>query len=102
MSCVYEAEPLSFSCILDAVKDVRSGTVSTETVRKILKQVDAGLAQYGKPKPVGVSSVSDEELLDQLEQSCTVSGKLEDLVDYATMLPQLIQFLVIALNMKTI
>mgnify|MGYP006370991091 FL=1 len=102
MSCVYEAEPLSFSCVLSAIGDVRNGTVTADTVRKILKQIDSAVAQFGMPKPVGVSSLSDEEVLTSLEQQCAVKGTLSDLAEYATLIPQLLQFLVIAMNIKTI
>lgn len=96
MSCVYEAEPVSFSCILDVVSDVRSGKVTVETARKIIKQVDGGLAQFGMPKPVGFKALPEEDLLTAVEDACKVEG-----IDWSSklvqMLPLLMQLLQIVL-----
>ena len=96
MSCMYEAEQVSFSCILDVVSDVRKGTVTTETVRKIIKQIDGGLAQFGMPKPVGVKALPEDELLSQVENMCTVEG-IDWSAKLAQMLPLLLQLLQILL-----
>lgn len=96
MSCVYEAEPVSFSCILDVVNDVRSGKVTTETARKIIKQVDAGLAQFGLPKPIGVRALPQDELLSEVENMCSVEG-IDWSAKLAQMLPLLLQLLQIIL-----
>lgn len=96
MSCVYEAEPVSFSCILDVVSDVRKGTVTVETARKIIKQVDGGLAQFGMPKPIGYKALPEEDLLKEVEDQCKVEG-----IDWSSkltqMLPLLLQLLQIVL-----
>lgn len=94
-SCVYEAEQLSFSCVLDVVNDVRTGNITTETARKILKQVDAGLAQFGRPDPVGVAAMSEDELLNQIESKCVVQGTANVVV---TLLPLLIKLLEIVIK----
>jgi len=91
MACVYEAEPVSFSCVLDVVSDIRAGSVSTLTARKVLKQVDAGIAQFGRP-PVGMAALSEEALLDAIEGCCVVEGSSAS--DKITeLLPLLIQLL---------
>ena len=94
-SCVYEAEQLSFSCVLDVVNDVRTGNITTETARKILKQVDSGLAQFGRPDPVGVAAMSEDELLNQIESKCVVQGTANVVV---TLLPLLIKLLEIVIK----
>ena len=96
MSCVYEAEPVSFSCILDVVSDVRSGKVTVETARKIIKQVDGGLAQFGMPKPVGYKALPEEDLLKEVEDQCKVEG-IDWSSKLAQMLPLLMQLLQIVL-----
>ena len=96
MSCVYEAEPVSFSCVLDVVNDVRTGNVTTETARKILKQVDSGLAQFGKPKPIGLTNIEEIELLDAIESRCSMESKGTDIL--VDLLPLLLQLLTLVLN----
>lgn len=96
MSCIYEAEPVSFSCILDVVSDVRKGTVTVETARKIIKQVDGGLAQFGMPKPVGVKALPEEDLLTMIEDQCKMEG-IGWSSKLAQMLPLLMQLLQIIL-----
>ena len=68
--CLYQPEPASLECILEVVKDVRNGDITSTTVRKVLKQVDSGLAAFGRPEPV-VGTLSEEDLLAQLEAACT-------------------------------
>lgn len=99
MSCVYEAEPVSFSCVLAVVNDVRTGAVTVDTVRKILKQVDSGLAQFGQRQPVGVSSLAEDDLLASIEQQCSMKG---DVIEYIKLLPQLLQLLNLVINMRTV
>lgn len=96
MSCMYEAEPLSFSCVLSAIGDVRNGTVTADTIRKILKQIDSAVAQFGMPKPVGVKALPEDELLSQVENMCTVEG-IDWSAKLAQMLPLLLQLLQILL-----
>lgn len=66
MSCVYDPEELSFPCIMEIINDVRSGNVSTTTVRKVLKQVDSGLAKFSSP-PSTLSVLDEDEICDELE-----------------------------------
>jgi hypothetical protein len=45
-TCVYESDDISFPCIMDIVHDVREGNINTTLIRKVLKQLDAGLAKF--------------------------------------------------------
>lgn len=66
--CVNEPQDLSFPCIMSIVSDVRSGNITTETFRKVLKQVDNGLAKFGKPDASILSIESEQEVCDKIEQ----------------------------------
>lgn len=95
---MYDAEPVSFSCVLSVISDIREGNVSVDTARKVLKQIDAGLAQFGVPKPIGVRALSDDDMLSNVEQLCSVSGladtALEEVVkQLITYLPQLLDMI---------
>ena len=51
---------------MEIVNDVRSADVSTTTVRKLLKQIDGGLAAFGTP--VGTAAdLSQEDTLNRIE-----------------------------------
>lgn len=96
MSCVYDAEPVSFTCILSVVSDIKDAKVTVETARKVIKQIDAGLAQFGAPKPVGVASLSDDEMLSRIEELCSTSGIKDVLIEKAieellVLLPKLLE-----------
>lgn len=93
---MYDAEPVSFSCVLDVVNDVRTGEISTETARKILKQVDAGLAQFGKPNPIGYKSMAETDLLNEVESKCTVGSADENIL--VDLLPLLLQLLTLVMH----
>lgn len=67
MSCLYSPEPLSFECVMEIVNDFRAGDLSTTTVRKLLKQIDSGLAAFGMPVTVA-TDLEKSEVLDRIEE----------------------------------
>lgn len=70
MSCVYPQETVSIPCLIEVINEVRSGTITTVTIRKALKQVDTGLALFGKPSGDIVTLSADlPGLVDQLEDA---------------------------------
>jgi len=76
MSCVYTPEPVSIPCIIEIINDFRTGQPVVNTIRKIMKQVDSGLALFGKPDSTILPLSTDlTELVNSLEQTV---GELDD------------------------
>lgn len=71
MACTYQAEQVSIPCIIEIINEVRNKSVNATTVRKILKQVDAGIAIFGKPEDISTMSTDLESLANLLEASVT-------------------------------
>ena len=60
---------------MDIVSDVRTGDISTSTIRKVLKQLDSALAKFGLPDRNIIMGSVDEESLDY------ICSELKSLVD---------------------
>ena len=86
--CTYEAEPISFPCVLEIVNDVRGGKLGAPTFRKLIKQIDSGLALLGGGEDDEVLVVggeappaSTEEVCAKIEATCQeTSAQGEDVV----------------------
>lgn len=69
MSCVYNVEELSFPCIMEIVSDIRSKDITVLTFRKVLKQLDSGLAKFGDRED-SIIFTADKPIEDQITYIC--------------------------------
>ena len=75
MACVYPAEPIDFSCIVQIIAEVRGGSVTATTVRKLLKQIDSGIALFGTPQVGLPTAMGTDSLCDRIEEFVPIPGR---------------------------
>lgn len=65
--CVYPAEPMSLECVFSIWSDASTGNFGALSIRKLLKQIDCGVAQFGKPEVGTLTSMNKEEILKEIK-----------------------------------
>lgn len=92
MSCVYEADQMSLECVLEIYTKIKTEGMSTTVFRMAIKQIDCGLAQFGKPDISLLQSKNQTEILDEIKATCDNPG-IASLSQYKALFLLLLQLL---------